>query len=139
MYVVKLPLNIGGKRRRIGELIDDSEVTSKELVSSGYLVKVDGKASAPEEDSKTGKEILIPVLTETGEESLVVSESGVAEAVKIMQLSQTEALEAVKTAESDALIILELCSGNAKIKAAARKRGTEISEAEEKEGKAGED
>lgn len=135
MYVVKLPLNIGGKRRKIGEMLSDSEVTSKELVSSGYLVKVEGKPSEPAEASGTGREVLLPVLTDKGTAALSVSEAGIAEAVKIMQLSQTEALEAVKTACSDALIVLDLCESNAKIKAAVRKRGTELSE---KEGKVGE-
>ena len=126
MYAVKLPLNIGGRRRKIGELIDDAEVKSPELVSSGYLVKITGASGAPAESISPEGLITLPVIRENGTETVSVAQSGIAEAVRIMQLSQADAVEAVKTAENDTLIVLDLCEGNKTIKSAVRKGGSEL-------------
>ncbi len=132
MYVVKLPLNIGGKRRLIGELLDDSEVTSKELITSGYLVEVDTGHTEAVEAHEGSTLVELPVISEKGTQFISVGSESISEAVRVMQLSQNDAINAVKAStDSDMLIVLDLCESNKTIKAAIRKRGEELSEAGE--------
>lgn len=131
MYAVKLPLNIGGKRRLIGELIDDSEVKSPELVNSGFLVHVN--------DPTPKTDIDVPIMDDGGFTHIKMDPQSVIEALTIMQLPQADALAAVaSTTCTDALLILENCEANKTIRSAVVKRERELSEIKAEDTEAGE-
>lgn len=129
-YVVKKPLDIGGRRRAIGEILRDDEVVSGSVIRSGYVAKVDiliediaEAADSPVTvDGDAGK-VNLPVVSENGSTVISVAPESISEAVRIMQLSQADAITAAKQSEdADMLTVVTLCESNKTILSAVRKR-----------------
>ncbi len=132
-YVVKKPLNMGGRRRLIGEILKDDEVGGT-LIRAGYVAKIDSalvdfaeNAGGLSEGASSEGKVNLPVLTEDGSTVLSVASESICEAVRIMQLTQAEALEAVKLSEDkDMLTVISLCESNKTILSAVRKQIAEL-------------
>lgn len=51
-YIVKRPINLNGKRRLVGEIIQDAEIKQGAIIRTGWVAKVDEDSVAmnvPEE------------------------------------------------------------------------------------------
>lgn len=53
-YIVKRPINLNGKRRLIGEIVQDSEIKNGSVIHLGWVEKLkpqstDGEEAQPEE------------------------------------------------------------------------------------------
>ena len=133
-YVVKKPLDIGGRRRAIGEILRDDEVASGSVIRSGYVAKIDSKivdivmdAESPAKEADGAGKVNLPVVSENGSSVISVAPESISEAVRIMQLSQADAITAVKQSEdADMLTVVALCESNKTILSAVRKRLTEL-------------
>ncbi len=133
-YVVKKPLDIGGRRRAIGEILRDDEVASGSVIRSGYVAKIDSKivdfataADSPAKGADSAGKVNLPVLSENGSTVISVAPESISEAVRIMQLSQTDAVTAAKQSEdADMLTVVTLCESNKTILSAVRKRLAEL-------------
>lgn len=133
-YVVKKPLNIGGRRREIGNILRDEEVASGSVIRSGYVAKIDSAlvdlaagAGSPAKDVSDVGKVNLPVLSENGSTVISVAPESISEAVRIMQLSQTDAVTAAKQSEdADMLTVVTLCESNKTILSAVRKRLAEL-------------
>lgn len=138
-FVVKKPLEIGGKRRAIGELLRDDEVVSPAIIRSGYIAKIEGEGpDSPANGVRDGGKVNLPALSKNGTTVISVAPEGIYEAVRILQLSQAEAVAAVEASgDADALTVVTLCSKNNTILSAAKKRLGEL-QAEENGGSEGE-
>lgn len=134
MYVVKRPINIGGRRRIIGEMLRDDEVVSAALVRSGYVAKIDSglldvaEAVAEPIGPFDGEiRIDIPIITKDGGMVIKVSPETVCNAVRLIQTNVEDAAGEIGTSEDeDMLIILDACDSRKKIKDAARRRAEEL-------------
>lgn len=137
-YVVKKPLDIGGRRRVIGEILRDDEVMGGSVIRSGYVAKIESDlvniAAAADSLAKgaygAGK-VNLPVLSENGSTVISVAPESISEAVRIMQLSQADAIAAVKeSADKDILTVISLCESNKTILSTVRKRLAELEDAD---------
>lgn len=45
-YIVKRPINLNGKRRLVGEIIQDAEITQGAIIRTGWVAKVDEDSMA---------------------------------------------------------------------------------------------
>jgi hypothetical protein len=140
MYLVIKPVKIGGKNRHEGDIISSSEYVSPWLVRSGYVKKVTGAIVHGGEsgDGQTTEVIEehsgvilvelpvltdLPVISESGATSISVGCESIAEAVRVLQLKQAEALEAISASlDTDMLLVLEITSSVKAIKSAAAAR-----------------
>ncbi len=133
-YVVKKPLNIGGRRRAIGEILRNDEVASAAAMRSGYIARIDSKlvevaenAGGLSEGGLYHGKVNLPVIAESGSTVISAAPESISEAVRIMQLPQADAIEAVRHADDeDMLTIVKLCEGNKTILAAVRKQMAEL-------------
>lgn len=135
-YVVKKPLNIGGRRRVAGEVLQDDEVKSASVIRSGYVVKIDSglidvaePALSAKEGSSNDGGINLPIRGENGSESTTVSPESLSEAVRIIQLSaDKEVAEINKISDTTVLLILGALDKGTKAKAAIKARVEELKE-----------
>lgn len=133
-YVVKKPLDIGGKRRLIGEILSDQEVSGGAVIRSGYVARVNSmladiavRSESPSGAGPTIGQINLPDLSKNGSEGISVSPESICEAVRVMQLSQAEAIAAAeKSEDEDMLAIVGLCESNKTILSAVRKRLSDL-------------
>ena len=135
-YVVKKPLNIGGRRRVAGEVLQDDEVKSASVIRSGYVVKIDSglidvaePALSAKEGSSNDGGINLPIRGENGSESTTVSPASLSESVRIIQLSSDkEVAEINKISDTTVLLILGALDKGTKAKAAIKARVEELKE-----------
>ncbi len=129
-YVVKKPLDIGGRRRAIGEILRNDEVASASLIRSGFIAKVDSKlveaaenADSLSEGCSCHSKVNLPVIDGKGSTVISVAPESISEAVRIMQLPRADAIDAVKQSDdADMLTVVSLCEGNNAILSAVKKR-----------------
>lgn len=134
MYVVKKPLNLGGKRRIVGETLRDDEVTSPALVRSGYVAKIDSglldmaeAVAEPLRPFEGGKCIDIPIVTKDGGMVISVYPEAIGNAVRLLQTNAEDTAGEISVSEDeDMLIILDACDSRKKVKEAARRRAEEL-------------
>jgi len=130
MYVVKKPLNLGGKRRIVGETLRDDEVVSAALVRSGYVAKIDSgllnMAEAVAEPLRPfdGESLIdIPIITKDGGMVIPVTPGTICNAVRLIQMNVEDAVgEISSSGDEDMLIILDACDTRKTVREAARKR-----------------
>lgn len=135
-YVVKKPLNIAGRRREIGEILQDDEVRSASVIRSKLVAHIAEEASDKGvEGEKENWYINAPVITKEGTQVISVAVSGICEALLLLQMSSADAVTAVGTAtDADMLRIVQACTANTKLKAAVKARMEELQEDPEKGG-----
>lgn len=138
MYVVKKPLNIRGKRRIIGEVIQKSDIDEKRvysLVSSGYIARIDSGAldlaevstcAEPIRDfpaQEGGVQVNIPIIKKEGSMVISVAPEGVSDALRLIQTAASEAVKEIEGIDDEnVLIILDACDSRKAIKEAVRNR-----------------
>ena len=141
-YVVKKPLDIGGRRRAIGEILRDDEVRGGSVIRSGYVAKIDSElvdiAAASDSLAKgvpnRGK-VNLPVMAKSGLTVISVAPESIYEAVRIMQLSQADAIAAAEqSGDPDMLTVVSLCESNKTILSAVRKRLSDLEAGESTDG-----
>lgn len=143
MYVVKKPLNLGGKRRVIGETLRDDEVVSASLVRSGYVARIDsGLLDIAESVAEplrpfNGEAITdIPIITKDGGMVIPAAPETIYNTFRLIQTTAEDAVGEISvTEDEDLLIILNACDTRKTVKEAARKRAEELRSGE-KEGDA---
>lgn len=127
-YVVKRPLNIAGRRRLIGEVLRDDEVLSASVIQSDYISHIPD-AEAQEGVSDAGGYISVPIGSGSALRELSVKIEGICEAIRVLQLTNARAAEAVKGIEDiPTLEVIEAVSGAKAVKAAASGRAAELRE-----------
>ena len=136
MYVVKKPVNIGGKRRAIGELVNLDEVKSGTLIRCGYVAKIDSGLLDVAEEGGAFKaqegaiEINVPIIQKDGSMDLSVGLETVSEAFRLLQAAPNDAIETINgITDEDLLIILDACDSRKAVHAAVRARATALQEA----------
>ena len=141
-YVVKKPLDIGGRRRAIGEILRDDEVRGGSLIRSGYVAKIDSglanTADAPDSPNggvSSGGKVNLPVIAKSGLTVISVAPESIYEAVRIMQLSQADAIAAAEqSGDPDMLTVVSLCESNKTILSAVRKQLSDLEAGESADG-----
>lgn len=136
-YVVNTPLNIAGRRREIGELLQEDEVRNPSVIRSGFVTRLLDPADFAVETANEDRHISAPIITKKGTEVISVSETGICEVILLMQKPQAEAISAIETAtDLNMLQILGACVSAAKVKTAIKARIEALTgEAEAKGGK----
>ena len=140
MYTVNKPLNLKGRRRAIGEIVDNDDVEPKRaafLIRNGYLSEIDSGlldamewtapplASFPEKTG--GIQIEIPIVKKEGAMVLSVTPESVSIALWLLQTAAAEAIpEIEKVEDENILIILDACDSRKTVKEAARIRAVEL-------------
>ena len=133
-YVVRKPLNIGGKRREIGEGLQDDEVRSASVIRSGLVVYTSGE-TASQGDSQGEGYISVPIGVGTDARGLTVSIQGIREAISIAQMASGKATDTVKTLEDiPTLTLVEAIVATKGTKAAAAERIKELTKGAGPEG-----
>lgn len=149
MYVVKKPLNLRGKRRVIGEVIQESDVDKRReysLVRAGYISRLDSgtfdlaEAALHAEPIRKPTahegciEVNIPIIREEGTMALPVTPAAISDALRLLQTAAGEAVQEIKKIEDEnILIVLDACDSRKTIKEAARSRAAVIHAGEDDE------
>lgn len=145
MYVVKKPLNIGGRRRAVGELLSDDEVKGGSIVRSGYVAQIDSglldiagetvlsqEASAGASADKTL--IILPVYDKNGNTTISVAQGAIQEAVWLTQIPAKDAVKRMEeTGDAETLAVLRLIETRKEVRSAINAKTASIQEAEEGE------
>lgn len=134
-YTVLKPINLGGKRRFIGEVIE-TEVVVKErantLVKNGYLAEIQTLPELVADTKQTNKVIKIPIIQD--EESMDVNlyDSDIIQIFMIMQMPVEEAINKIPLIEDEnLLILLHATDSRKRIKTAAVEQAKKLKEASE--------
>ena len=134
MYVVQKPFDAGGKRWRIGEILQDGAVKSTALIRGGFVTKIDsglldvaeGAVGAVEPLEAVGQ-VNIPIITKDGCMGLSVAPEVISNALRLIQSPSGEVVEEVNGIESeDLLISLDACDMRKSVRTAVRKRAEEL-------------
>lgn len=140
MYIVNKPLNLKGRRRAIGEIVNKGDVEPKRaafLIRNGYLSEIDsglldameGAATplAPFSEKTCGIQIEIPIVKKEGAMVLSAAPESVSIALWLLQTAATEAIPEIGEMEDEnILIILDACDSRKTVKEAARSRAVEL-------------
>lgn len=137
MYTVLKPVNIAGKRRIIGELLDDGLVINSRvatLIRSGYLSEIKDNSDFATEVMEVKAEqrtiITIPVLRGKQLLELKLEFELVPQIFEILQLPQEDAIGRIKQIfNGDVLILIDAADNRKQIKAAAAEQAKNLMEA----------
>lgn len=130
-YTVLKPINIGGKRRIIGEVLNDSDVAAGRvysLVKSGYISEL---KTIPEEgiDVAELKQLTINIPINDGVFDIEVALDDAVEVFTILQSRVEEATERIKKIEKEeVLILIDATDSRKSVKAAAVEQAKKITE-----------
>ena len=117
-YTVLKPINIGGKRRIIGEVLNDSDVAAGRvysLVKSGYISEL--------------KQLTINIPINDGVFDIEVALDDAVEVFTILQSRVEEATERIKKIEKEeVLILIDATDSRKSVKAAAVEQAKKITE-----------
>lgn len=136
-YAVVKPVEICGKRRVIGEILNDGELTQRSigiLMRSGYLTKLEsGIFGAMEKmQNQSNAKIEVPILKKDGEFSLSIGQKEIARTIRMMQMNVDEIHPLLAEEQNDdVLILLNACDTRKAVKEAAKKRAEELKRQEE--------
>ena len=135
ILTAKRPCVFNGHQYSSGDIIPEEDVFAPKLAEKRGLLSISPEAPNSVSGPFSGEtQVELPVIQENGSTVILVSPQSVSEAVRIMQLSQADALADIKDLQSnDTLIVLDLCTSNKTIRAAVRKRAEELSEKAEAE------
>lgn len=141
MYVVKKPIDIGGKRRIIGEVLQDKEVVSPTLIRSGYVAKIDSGVLdsvegvvEPLKAFPEGTVINVPITTKDGTLVIPATCETVCNAFRLLQTGADEAIKEIEVSEDeDLLIILDACDSRKAVHTAVRNRAGDLKAVEKSE------
>ncbi len=120
-YVVVKPITVGGKRRKVGEVLADHEVTSPVLSRSNMVTKIGGDFDVAE--ATTG--MMVPIVDKDGTTEVPVGVESVSEALRIAQLAKEQKIASIEASEDDdMLLVLSAITTDKTIKAAIRERAS---------------
>lgn len=134
MYVVKKPLNLRGKRRSIGEIIQKSDIDENRayfLIRAGYIVQIEGGVFGTAEMALNTaviqdfpkQEVNVPIIKKEGTMVISVASEGVSNALRLIQVSTSEAVKEIEEIKDEnVLIILDACDSRKAVKEAVRNR-----------------
>ena len=133
-YVVKKPLNIAGRRREIGEVLQDDEVRSASVIRSGRVAYI-GSENGSTGGSGAKGYICIQIGTGNGARDVNVATDGVCDAIATVQMAADDAVEAVKgITDIPTLEVIGAITSVKKVKAAAIERITVLNKEDHSEG-----
>ena len=135
ILTAKRPCIFNGHQYYCGDQIPEEDVLAPKLAEKRGLLSISPEAPDGASGPFYGEtQVELPIIQENGSTVISVSSQSVSEAVRIMQLGQTDALAEIKDLQSnDTLIVLDLCTSNKTVRAAVRKRAEELSEKAEDE------
>lgn len=144
-YTVLKPLNLRGKKRVTGEVVNDTVIDLKRVWSlkrSGYIAEIGNRVppGEPEESvcAFTGSPedmlLTIPILCEEGVRELVTKPVSVISAVKIIQMDAKEAIaELGNLDDGDALLIIHALDSRKTVKEASEFKAKKLEKDTERE------
>ena len=152
MYTVNKPLNLKGRRRAIGEIVDNGDVEPRRaafFIRNGYLSEIDsgrldameGAAAplAPPPERTGGIQIEVPIVKKEGSMVLSAAPESVSIALWLLQTAAAEAIPEIgKVEDENILIILDACDSRKTVKEAARNRAVELRRGAEQTGEGNE-
>ena len=145
-YTVLKPINIGGKRRIIGEILNDSDVATGRvysLLKSGYISELKTIPEVVNENIKEGIDVAelkqltinIPIKQSDGVFEIEVALEDVVEVFTILQSKVEEATERIKQIEKEeVLILIDATDSRKSVKVAAAEQAKKINEKIEGDG-----
>ena len=141
MYVVKKPLNIGGKRRVIGEILKDEEITNAAIIRSGMVAKIDsglldaaGSGNSSLHPSEEDGNIFVPVSGKNHADSIFLTPKEVFLVFWVLQISGSDkAVTEVKECSSrNVLSVVAQIDGRKAVRSAALAKLEELRAVETK-------
>lgn len=145
-YTVLKPINIGGKRRIIGEILNDSDVATGRvysLLKSGYISELKTIPEVVNENIKEGIDVAelkqltinIPIKQNDGVFDIEVALDDAIGVFIILQSKVEEATERIKQIEKEeVLILIDATDSRKSVKAAAAEQAKKINEKIEDDG-----
>ena len=138
MYTVTKPLNLRGRRRVMGEIVENCDVEQSRaafFIRNGYLTEISekqpntagGSASVSAKKQKPEIKVDIPIIKKDGAMALSTAPESVSMALWLIQTAAAEAVpEIAQVEDEDILIILDACDTRKTVKEAARIRAAEL-------------
>lgn len=138
MYAVTKPLNLRGRRRVMGEIVENCDVEQSRaafFIRNGYLSEISekqpntagGSASVSAKKQKPKIKVDIPIIKKDGAMALSTAPESVSMALWLIQTAAAEAVpEIAQVEDEDILIILDACDTRKTVKEAARIRAAEL-------------
>lgn len=138
MYTVTKPLNLRGRRRVMGEIVENCDVEQSRaafFIRNGYLSEISekqpntagGSASVSAKKQKPEIKVDIPIIKKDGAMALSTAPESVSMALWLIQTAAAEAVpEIAQVEDEDILIILDACDTRKTVKEAARIRAAEL-------------
>lgn len=138
MYTVTKPLNLRGRRRVMGEIVENCDVEQSRaafFIRNGYLSEISekqpntagGSASVSAKKQKPEIKVDIPIIKKDGAMALSTAPESVSMALWLIQTAAAEAVpEIAQVEDEDILIILDACGTRKTVKEAARIRAAEL-------------
>lgn len=139
-YTVLKPINIGGKRRIIGEVLNDNDVAAGRvysLVKSGYISEIKTIPEVVNENIKEGIDVAelkqltinIPIKQNDGVFDIEVALDDAVEVFTILQSKVEEATERIKKIEKEeVLILIDATDSRKSVKAVAAEQAKKINQ-----------
>ncbi|HIS61472.1 MAG TPA: hypothetical protein IAC14_04370 [Candidatus Scybalomonas excrementigallinarum] len=139
-YTVLKPINIGGKRRIIGEVLNDNDVAAGRvysLVKSGYISEIKTIPEVVNENIKEGIDVAelkqltinIPIKQNDGVFDIEVALDDAVEVFTILQSKVEEATERIKKIEKEeVLILIDATDSRKSVKATAAEQAKKINQ-----------
>lgn len=138
MYTVTKPLNLRGRRRVMGEIVENCDVEQSRaafFIRNGYLSEISekqpntagGSASVSAKKQKPEIKVDITIIKKDGAMALSTAPESVSMALWLIQTAAAEAVpEIAQVEDEDILIILDACDTRKTVKEAARIRAAEL-------------
>ena len=138
MYTVTKPLNLRGRRRVMGEIVENCDVEQSRaafFIRNGYLSEISekqpntagGSASVSAKKQKPEIKVDIPIIKKDGAMALSTAPESVSMALWLIQTAAAEAVpEIAQVEDEDILIILDACDTRKTVKEAARIRAADL-------------
>lgn len=130
--IAKVPCRFGGSQFFIGDEIPEELVASPEAQEAmGVLTVLKGDAaeasgSAVQEVNRKGQ-VNLRIITKEGTQGISVAPGSVADGIYILQMKQEDAIAEIgAVADTDALLVVDACTRDTKVRAAVRDRVKEL-------------